>query len=143
MIQADCNRGTGVEATTYRDSIRAKLVPERGEEIQELEGLDTRPRLRQGLIMERRNDEADEIHHEPNTLHPLTSIKLMVNEPRSSVISSERTSDIDQVVQPTSHNTRSWLDNLDELRLENLVSVEEKIIAEPTSGRCDQAGPVV
>ena len=54
------------------------------------------------------------------------------------VISAERDNNVDQIPEPPSHDIFRGFrgDDLDELRLEELVSVKENIVTEPSTSRC-------
>ena len=84
--------------------------------------------------MESWDDEQDEAHQKPNLLHPLAAVKLVVDEEGCKVVSSKRAEDVDQIPEPSSHDGFGiGREDLDELGLEQFVSVEENIITVPTS----------
>jgi len=90
------------------------------------------------------NDEADEIGEETNQLHPLAAVVLVVDQERCQVVTDEGYSNVDQVVEPGSHNIAVGAgDGLDELALEELVTVEEDIIGVPACGRCKETATKV
>jgi hypothetical protein len=51
-----------------------------------------------------RDQKQDGVGQESNSLHPLSSVELVVNQESGKVVSTKRDTDVDQVPQPTSHN---------------------------------------
>jgi len=118
--------------------VGSELVEERGEEVHGLETVDA------GLgivtVIEGRDNEEDEIAHETDDHHPFAAIEFIVDEKRGKVISTERDANIDQVIQPTDHYGLVVRNQLgDELGLEELIAVEEDVVAVPSAGGSDQA----
>ena len=125
------------------DAVGAELVEERGEEVHSLESVHVLGGGKE-LEVESRNDEENEIGQEADDHHPFTAIEFVIDEERREVVSAERHANVDQVIQPASHDgTVARRDNFDELVLEELVAVEEDIIGEPRSSRGDKARPEV
>lgn len=89
--------------------------------------------------MEGRDDEENEIEEETDLHHGLATVELIIDEEGGKVVTSEGCSNVDQTPQPSGHDiiAAPWGDNLDELRLEELVAVEENIITEPGAGGSD------
>ena len=115
------------------DTVGTELVKERRQEVHGLEGMNA---VDTGvvLVVEGRNDEQDEIHQETDLLHILPSVKLVVNKEGGQVVSTKRDSDIDQVPEPAGHDgCVCGFNNLDEIRLEELVAIEEDVVTEPGS----------
>ena len=96
------------------------------------------------VVVECGNDEEDEIHQETKLLHPFAAEKFVVDKERSQVVSTKRDTDVNQIPKPSGHNRgRVGRENFDELGLEELVSVKENIVTEPTtSGGEDTAAKV-
>lgn len=91
------------------------------------------------LVAESRDDEHEEAHEETNLLHHLAAVKLVVNEERGKVVTSQRHSNVDQIPGPVGHEGVGVVRNdLDELTLEELVSVEKDVIAEPSTSSSKQ-----
>lgn len=115
------------------DAVGAELVEERGQEVHGLESVDV-VLAGEEVIGKSWNNEEDEIGHETDNHHPLAAVELVVNEERGKVVTNERDADVDQVVEPASHDRLvAGCKNLDELVLEKLVAVEEDIVSEPGS----------
>src|SRR5690242_5468198 len=96
-------------------------------------------RLCKELKVESRDNKEDEVGHETDDHHPLASVELVVNQERGKVISTEGDANVDQVVEPTDHDRVVARSNdLDELVLEQLVSVEKDIVGKPSTGGSDQ-----
>lgn len=115
------------------DAVGAKLVEEAGKEVHGLEGFDTGGA---GVVvqLEGGNDEHDEAHEETDLLHHLAAIQTVVHEERGQIVTDERDDDVVQVPNPTGHNgVRVTADDGDELSLEELVAVEENVVAEPAA----------
>lgn len=88
--------------------------------------------------------EEKEVEEETDTLHSLTSVQLVIDQQRGHVVPDERDTDINQVPQPPGHDALCiGIQNLDECRLEQLVSVECEIVCEPCSGSGDKSTPEV
>jgi hypothetical protein len=116
------------------NAVGTELVEERGEEVYGLERVDVGGLL-VVLELEGGDDEENEAHHETDDLHPLAAIQLVVDEPAGTVVTGKLTSDVDQGPEPVSHNTlRVRADDSNELALEELVTVKEDIVGEPTAG---------
>lgn len=85
--------------------------------------------------MECRDDEEDEIHEEAELLHTFPADEFNIDQERSKIITTKGDTDINQVPEPTCHDGGvSGGNDWDELRLEEFVSVEEDVVAEP--GAC-------
>lgn len=70
--------------------------------------------------------------------------KLIVNEERGQIVTTQRNTNVDQVVQPSSHDRLvSGRQNGNELALEELVAVEEDVIGEPGTGSSEKTGSKV
>ena len=106
-----------------------------------------------------RDDEENEIHKEPNHLHFLATVELVIDEEcfahlvnatptrgrlTCKVVSHKRNAHVDQVVEPTRHDRGAIVGNdIDELALKQLVTVEENIIGKPSTGGGDHSRPEV
>lgn len=66
----------------------------------------------------------DKVKEETDLLHPLPSVKLVIDQECSSIITDEGNGDIDQVEFPHDEQGRSGFDDLDEHSSENLVTVD-------------------
>ena len=135
--------GEHLSSDQERDGVGAELVEERRQEVHGLECVNMLG-LREVLKVESRHNEENEIGHETDNHHPLASIELVVDQNRRKVVSAERDTNVDQVVEPTNHDrvvARS--DDLDELRLEEFIAVEEDVVGKPGTGSSDQTGPEV
>jgi len=120
------------------DAVGAELVEEGGKEVHGLESLDT---LWRGviLVVECGDNEHDKTHQETDLLHHLTAVELVVDEERGEMVASQRDDDIVQVPDPARQNRgRVAADDSDELGLEELVAVEEYVVAKPCSSRGEQ-----
>lgn len=136
-------RGEDLGGDEEGDRIGSELVEERRQEIHGLEGGNT---LDRGvvLVVEGGNDKQDEVHEESQLHHVLATEQLVVDEEAGAVVSCERDDDVDQVPCPAGHDGGSVRgEDTDELRLEQLVTVEEDIVAEPCSGGGEQAATKV
>jgi hypothetical protein len=119
------------------------LVEERRQEVHGLESVDTVGGA-VVLVVESRNNKQDEVHQEPNLLHPFPTVELVVDQERSEVVTSKGATNIDQVPEPASHDgSGARAKDLDELRLEKLVSVKEDIVAEPSASCCGETSSEV
>lgn len=115
------------------DGVGAELVEEGGDEVHGLEGVDAGGAT-VVLVVEGRDDKHEEAHEESNLLHHLATIHLVVDEERSEVVSAKRDDDVDQAPRPSGQKRLGVVGNdLDELTLEQLVAVEENVVAEPST----------
>ena len=115
------------------DAVGAELVEEAGEEVHGLERFDTGGA---GIVLqlEGGDDEHDEAHEETNLLHHLAAIEAVVHEEGGQIITDEGDDDVVQVPNPAGHNgARAAADDGNELSLEELVAVEENVVAEPAA----------
>src|ERR1700760_2445859 len=63
------------------------------------------------------------------------SVEFVVNQKGCQIVTNQADTNVDQVVKPASHDRLvSWQKDSDKLALEELVSVEEDVIAIPCSG---------
>ncbi len=94
------------------------------------------------LVVERWDDEHEEAHEEADLLHHLAAVKLVVDQERCQIVAAQTDAHIDQVPQPSLHDVASfggrWVDDLDEGRLEQFVSVEENIVTEPATSSANE-----
>lgn len=126
--------GEDLSGNQESDRVGAELVEERAQEIHGLEFLDVLGRC-VVIEVEGWNDEQDEHQQESDHLHPLATIELVVDQERGHVVTCERDTHIAQVPQPGRHNRAVIRANdIDEFGLEELVSVEENIVGEPSAG---------
>ena len=135
--------GEDLSGDQERDRVGAKLVEERRQEVHGLESVNVL-RLCEEVEMEGRDNEEDEVSHETDDHHPLTSVQLVVDHNGGKVVSTKGDTDVDQVVKPADHDgvvARS--NDLDKLVLEQLVAVEEDVVGEPRTSSSDQAGSEV
>lgn len=113
------------------NTIGAELVEEGRQEVHGLERVNVFGRS-VVLVVEARDNEEDEAHEETHLLHPLTAVQLVVDKERGSVVSAQGDTNVEQTVQPVGHDgLLVGQDDGNELRLEQLVSVEENIVGEP------------
>lgn len=64
----------------------------------------------------------------------------MVDQEGSEIVPAKRDTNVDEIPQPGSHDAVvSWRDDLDERRGEQLVTVEQEIVEEPSGGGTDQS----
>lgn len=122
------------------DGVGAELVEEGGQVVHGLEGVDA---LGRGVVveLEGRDDKGQEAHEEADLLHVLAAVQLVVDQEGRQVVAGEGDQDVVQVPDPVGHDRLGVVaDDLDELRLEQLVAVEEDIVAEPAAG-CGQQAP--
>jgi hypothetical protein len=115
-------------------TVGTELLEESRKEVDGLESVDVlgSPEV---VVQERRDDEEDEIGEETNVLETLPSDELVVDDEGGHVVSDKRDSTVEQVPVPSDNDrvvTRA--DDLDKDRLEQLVSVETKVVGEPTKG---------
>lgn len=88
--------------------------------------------------------EENKVEEETDTLHSLTTVKLVINQERSHVVTNECDGDVDQVPEPSSHDALAIrVQDLDESRLEELVAVECEIVGEPCTGGSDNSSSEV
>lgn len=100
------------------DRVGAELVEEGRQKVHGLEGMNAF-RTSIVLVAEGRDDEHEEAHEEANLLHHLAAVKLVVDEKRCKIVTSQRDGDVDQVPSPVRHERAGVVrDNLDELTLE-------------------------
>lgn len=126
--------GENLTGNEESDGVGAELVEEGGQEVHGLESVDT---LGAGvvLVLERGDDEHEEAHEETNLLHPLTAVELVVDEESGAVVTSQGDDNVDQAPRPGGQEGVGVVgDDLDELALEELVAVEENVVAEPGTG---------
>lgn len=95
--------------------------------------------MKDDLALTSRNQEQNRIRQEPNHLHPLPPITLVVNHERRQVISAKPDTDVEQVPEPIVDKGRVGRDDLDEAGSEELVAVEQEIVEEPSEGGADHA----
>lgn len=80
------------------------------------------------------NHEEHGITQESNNLHSLPAVKLVVDQKGSKVVTTQTDADVDHVPVP-SHNDitgRVRADDLNESGSKELVTVEQKVVEEPT-----------
>lgn len=80
------------------------------------------------------NHEEHGITQESNNLHSLPAVKLVVDQKGSKVVTTQTDTDVDHVPVP-SHNDitgRVRADDLNESGSKELVTVEQKVVEEPT-----------
>ena len=123
------------------DGVGSKLVEKGGEEVHGLEGVNT-VNTAVILVVESWDDEHDETHEETELLHILATVELVVDEERGQVVTGERDTNVNQVPEPSRHDVTRLVgcgvNDLDECALEQLVSVEEDVVAEPSTGGTDE-----
>lgn len=116
------------------DTVGTELVEERGQEVHGLEGVNVLG-LGVVVVLEAGNDEEDEAHHETDDLSPLATVELVIDGPHSAVVTGHLDTDVGEGPEPAGHDGVILGDDLDEVALEELVTVEENIVGEPsTSG---------
>ena len=138
------------------DGVGAELVEKGGEEVHGLEFGDV---CLGGvvLVVEARDDEEDEIHEEADHLHLFAAVELVIDEKgwwgqqriashdgirelTGQVVSAKGDTDIDQIVEPSGHDGFTVVRNHgDEFGLEQLVAVEENVVAVPAASGGDEA----
>ena len=112
------------------DTVRAELGEERRQEVHGLELV--RSLLSVVVVVESRNDEAEEVSKETDDHHPLATVELVVDHERSKVVSDESDEAVEQIPQPGDHDGLVvGVNGHDELRLEQLGTVEEDIGGKP------------
>lgn len=127
-------RGEDLAGDEEGDRVGAELVEEGRDEVHGLESVDA-GRARVVVVLEGGDDEHEEAHKEANLLHVLAAVQLVVDEERSEVVSAHGDGDVDQVPGPGGEDgVVGARDDVDELRLEELVAVEEDVVAEPSAG---------
>lgn len=130
--------GSGEDLASNEEGNRVgtKLVEKRGQKVHSLESVDVL-RACEVLILERRDDKHQEAHKEADLLHHLAAVQLVVNEERGHIITNQRDGNVGEIPRPGGEERFGIARyDLDKLALEQLVAVEEDIIAEPgTSGR--------
>lgn len=80
------------------------------------------------------------ITQEPNNLHSLPAVKLVVDQKGSEVVSTQTDTYVDHVPVPR-HNDitgRVRADNLNESGGEELVTIEQEVVEEPTQSGTNQ-----
>ena len=112
------------------DAIGAELTEERRNEIAGLECVDARWSRVVGVV-ECWNNEAEEVRDETDDLHPLAAVQFIVNQERGKVVSDKLDTNVSKIPKPVRCDARGiWIDDGDELRLEELVAVEKDVIGE-------------
>lgn len=135
--------GENLTGDEESDRVGTKLVEEGRQEVHGLERVDT-SRAGVVLISEGRDDKHEEAHKETNLLHPLAAVELVVDKEGGGVVTSERDGNVDQVPGPSGQEGVGVVgDDLDELTLEELVAVEEDVIAEPSTSGGEQTATKV
>lgn len=135
--------GENLTSNEESDRVGTKLVEEGRQKVHGLERVDT-GRAGVVLISEGGDDKHEETHKEADLLHPLTAVELVVDEEGGSVVTSEGDNNVDQVPRPSSHEGVGVVgDDLDELTLEELVAVEENVVAEPGASGGEQTATEV
>ena len=131
------SNGDGEDLSGDQESstVGSKLLEESRKEVDGLESVNVLggPEV---VIQECRDEEEDKVGKETNVLYTLPSDKLVVDNEGGHVVSDKRDSTVEQVPVPSDDDgvvTRA--DDLDEDRLEQLVSVETKVVGEPPEGR--------
>lgn len=120
------------------DTVGTELVEERGQEVHGLEGVNVLD-LSVVVVLEARNDEEDEAHHETDDLTPLATVELVVNGPHGTVVTGQLNTDVGQGPEPAGHDSVIVGGNgLDEVALEELVTIEENVVGEPSTGGGDE-----
>lgn len=135
--------GENLTSNEESDRVGTKLVEEGRQEVHGLERVDT-GRAGVVLISEGGDDKHEEAHEETDLLHPLAAVELVVDKEGGSVVTSERDGNVDQVPGPSGQEGVGVVgDDLDELTLEELVAVEENVVAEPSTSGGDQTATEV
>jgi hypothetical protein len=99
----------------------------------------------QGVEQNRRDEEENSVGEESETLQPLPSDELVVNEQGGHVVSNKSNTTVEQVPVPSDNNGLGSIgtNDLDEGRLEKLVSVESEIVGEPGESSSEQTSTKV
>ena len=128
--------GSGEDLGSDEESgaVGAELAEERRQEVHGLETAEAGT-LGVVVVVESRDDEADEVAEETDHLHPFAAVCLVIDEERGQVVTDEFDADIGEVPQPGDHDIVLGggfpHDNLDKLGLEQFVAVEENIVGVP------------
>lgn len=131
-------RGENLTSNEEGDGVGAKLVEEGGDKVHGLEAVDAGGGL-VVVVLEGGDDKHEEAHEEADLLHHLAAVELVVDEERGEVVAGERDGNVDEVPGPVGHERLGVVgDDLDELALEKLVTVEEDVVAEPGTGGGDE-----
>jgi hypothetical protein len=87
------------------------------------------------VVQDGREEEEDKVGKEPNVLQTFPSDEFVVDDQGREVVSTESDPTVEQVPVPTDDDrVVSGTDDLDERRLEQLVTVETEIVGKPTKG---------
>ena len=131
------SNGDGEDLGSDQESgtVGSELLEESGKEVDGLESVNVlgSPEV---IVQEGWDEEEDKVGEETNVLETLPSDELVVDDEGGHVVSNKRDSTVEQVPVPSDDDrvvTRA--DDLDKDRLEQLVSVETKVVGEPTKGR--------
>jgi len=136
-------RGEDLGGNQEGDRVGAELVEEGAEEVHGLEGVDV---LLRGVVVvvEGGDNEEDEVHQETDDLHPLATVQLVVDEEGREVVSTQRDTNVQKVIQPAGHDRLGRrAEDRDEFILEQLVAVKEDIVGEPAASGGQETGPKV
>jgi hypothetical protein len=78
-------------------------------------------------------------------LHQLTTVELVVDQEACKIVSKQAYGDVKEIVFPVRKNVVLGFgpDNRDELALEEFISVKEYVVAEPCTGRSNDASAEV
>jgi hypothetical protein len=96
------------------------------------------------LRVEDGGEEVDEeVEGETDLLHAATAVELVVDEEEGEVVSDEGDGQVDEVVLPGDDEGSSRVNDADEGGRENLGTVEEDVVGEPSSGGGNETTPVV
>lgn len=119
-------------------SIRTELTPEGGEKVQELKYFYWGSRLCEFIVLGSRDNKDNEDGKKPNSLHPFASVKFVIDENCSTIVTDKGATDIEEVPVPPSQDRGIRIENLDENGLEYFVAVEKEIVAKPTPSSADK-----
>lgn len=115
-------------------AVGAKLLEETGQVVNGLETVNVF-RFDEGIVHGSRNQKENKVAQETKGLEPLSSNQLVVNDNGSQVVTDQGYTTVEQVPVPTDNDrVVAGVDDLDECRLEELVTVETKVVGEPTKG---------
>ena len=118
-------------------TVWSELVKETGKEVHGLERVDTLGGV--VLVVEGWNDKGEEISEETNVHHQNTAVELVIDEEGSQVITDKFDTDVEQVPEPANDDGLVvGRQDLDKLRLEELVAVKEDVVTEPRAGGSDE-----
>lgn len=115
------------------DAVGTELVEETAQEVHGLEGVDVGG-FGVVVVVEGRHHVHDEAEQEAHDLHPLAAVELVVHEHNGSIVAHQGDNAVDETPLPGNEDRLGvGADDLDKVTGEELGTVEENVVGEPST----------